>query len=712
MGQQTERRFGFHSPLGDALRFIEMRGAEQLGRTFAFTVHLLSRDPQIKLSDLLGRAVSVSVDLAPNSSETRFFHGIVTRFQREGKHGNDYLYSAHLVPWLWLLSYTANCRIFQNLSVPDIVKTVFRQHKLSDFADSLVGAYEPREYVTQYDETDLEFVSRLMEDEGIYYFFKHEETKHTLVLADSPSAHAKVPGFEEVLLFGPTHDQSQDHIDRWSMWNELQSGGVALSDFDFENPRGDLLTKCVAPNAHAQADHEVYWHPGGHTNYAAGEDRCRLRLEELNARYEQMGGSGNVRGLGTGDVFDFVDPRSGGAKHEYLIDFASYDLRGGGYESGAGHHAESHFHFEFSALDRQRQFRPERRFNPKRMFGPQTATVVGDKDQDITTDTYGRVKVKFHWDRKKGNEQNPNDIDKKGNDPNSSCWVRVAQMWAGAHFGAINIPRIGEEVIVDFLEGDPDRPIITGRVYNADNMPPYTLPEHKTQSGIKTRSSKGGTEANFNELRFEDKKGHEELHIQAERNMSTLVKRDQSLTVQADRKVTVHGNETIEVTGTRDTKINNKETQTFNFDRKMTVEGANTDDIKGAHTGIYYGGRTQVVETGDTLLVVGSHKTTTVEGEYNVVANEHYSVTSGGKSTCSVDLKEGVATITAANEINLVCGDASLSLKSDGTVTIQGKKTLSATGAESKLELASAGAKLSGANAVVDLSGGMVKLDG
>jgi type VI secretion system secreted protein VgrG len=280
--------------------------------------------------------------------------------------------------------------------------------------------------------------------------------------------------------------------------------------------------------------------------------------------------------------------------------------------------------------------------------------------------------------------------------------VRVAHPWAGNRWGAIHVPRVGNEVVVEFLEGDPDRPLVTGSVYNADNMPPYTLPENKTQSGIKSRSSKGGTEANFNEIRLEDKKGHEELHIQAERNMSTLVKHDQSLTVQADRKVTVHG----------------------------------------ASMATYQGGRSETVQNGDTLTVERSDKTTMVGGEYNIVAVKHYNVSSGESAVCDVDLKEGVATITAAKEIDLVCGDASLSLKkdglatitaakeiklecgeaslslkSDGTVTIQGKKTLSATGAGAKLELAAAGAKLSGQNATVsgktmtEISGGMVKIN-
>jgi type VI secretion system secreted protein VgrG len=684
MAPQEDRRFNFNSPLGDSLRFLEMRGTEQLGRTFAFTIHLVSLDPDIKLSDLLGQGVSVSIDLAPHSDTPRFFHGIVTRFQREGKLGNHYVYSAHVAPWLWLLSYTTNCRIFQNLSVPEIVKAVFRTHKISDFAESPMATYKAREYVTQYDETDLEFVSRLMEDEGIYYFFKHEETKHTLVLADAPSHHAKVPGYEDVFLLDPTHDQDQDqdHIDRWSMWNELQSGGVVLSDFDFKNPRADLLTKCIAPNPHEQARHEVYWHPGDYTNHNVGMDRCRLRIEELNARYEQIGGAGDVRGIGVGDLFNFVEDRIGAAKHEYLVEFASYDIRGAGYETST--HG-SHFRFEFAALDSQRQFRPERRFRAKKMYGPQTATVVGDKGEDITTDKYGRVRVKFHWDRRQGNEQDKGNVDKNNNDPNSSCLVRVAQMWAGANFGAINIPRIGDEVIVDFLEGDPDRPIITGRVYNGDNMPPYTLPDKKTQTGIKSRSTKGGNPQNFNELRFEDLKGSEEVHLQAEKDLTILVKNNETRDVGHDRVKNVKHDETSTITGNRTEEVFKDEKisihggriEMVDKDENITITGARKESVGKDETISITGARTETVSKDEKITITGAR-------QVDVGKAETLTVGAGRQQTITGDDQVKVSKrllFDAGDEVVIKTGSASITMKKDGTIVLKGKDvSISASG--------------------------------
>jgi type VI secretion system secreted protein VgrG len=426
-----------------------------------------------------------------------------------------------------------------------------------------------------------------------------------------------------------------------------------------------------------------------------GERLAQTRLEGRRCEAECYRGQGTARWLTTGRLFSIANSEAY-AHRQFLVTSTAIALENARFSTGGDAVKES-CEISVSAIDSQTQFRSPRREKPV-VRGPQTARVVGPAGEEIWTDKFGRIKVQFHWDR-------------EGKfDENSSCWVRVAQTWAGNRWGAIHIPRVGNEVVVEFLEGDPDRPLVTGSVYNADNMPPYPLPEHKTQSGIRTRSSKGGIEANFNEIRFEDKKGHEELHIQAERNMSSLVKHDQSVTVKGDRSVTVGGKQTIKVVGTRETTIDQSETQTFKADRVMRVEGASTDAIVGPHDGTYHGGRKTEVKNGDTLTVERSDKTTMVGGEYNIVAVKHYSVASGANDTCSMDLKEGVITITAKHEINLVCGGATLSLKSDGTVTIQGRKAVSATGAESKLELTAAGADLSG-KPMTRISGGTVQIN-
>jgi len=659
--------------------------------------------------------------VTPHQVAPRYFHAHVIHFQREGKLGDYYVYSAHLAPWLWLLSYAADCRIFQNVSVPDIVTNVFRQHAISDFTDSLLtGTYPKLDYVTQYDETDLEFVSRLMEDAGIYYYFEHEKDKHTLVLSDSYSAHHKAEGYEEIPLLETKirGARTTDYIDRWSRWNELRPGAVVMTDYDFEKPRVPLEAQRVVPNPHAKADFEVYHYPGNYNERSIGEDICSRRLDEFNARYEQMGGSGNVRGLGAGNIFDLVIPPPTASRHEYLVDYASYDLRVGGYESKANVDTDNVFFMQFTVLDSQRQYRPERRFKPKKMPGPQTATVVGKSGEEIWTDKYGRVKVQFHWDRQ------------GKSDENSSCWIRVAQVWAGNQWGAMHIPRIGQEVIVDYLNGDPDRPFISGRLYNADNMPPYELPANKTQSGIKSRSSKGGNASNFNEIRFEDLKGKEELHIQAERDESTLVKRNQSTSVGADRSVSVGGNHSVSVTGTQSTTVTKKETQTYEDDREMKVTGKNLDEITGAHTGTYHAGRTETVEKGDTLTVVGSDKKATVHGTYDITVDTEYKLVQGTNSVdlkgnqitvnngkCEIHLEGPDATVIAKSSLTLKCGEASITLKNDGSIEINGSQKVNLSGGGSTVGLEAAGATMAGmkvgvsGQAITEITGALIKIN-
>ena len=712
----------FLSPLGDQLLFHRMEGEEDLGHPFRYELTLLSKDGDLVLSDLLGQVVTVELSLrdttpTPNAG-VRFFNGYVTRFSRQGFDGNYHVYSATVRPWLWLLSQPSNCRIFQNKTVPDIIKDVFRGHGLTDFQESLTGDYSPREFVVQYRETDLNFVSRLMEDAGIYYFFMHQTDKHTLVLADSYGAHQKVNGYEEVPYFRPGNVQQSlpDHIDDWETVLRIQPGTVVLNDFNFKTPKANLLAKRSAPNSHEKADFEDYAYPGNYLKGDEGEARACLRLEELNAQYERARGGGNARGLTTGSLFDLSGHPIDSENREYLVTGATFTIEGPNYESQSGSSAEEPFRCTLEAIDSHCHFRTQPGTPRPTVAGPQTAIVVGKDSEEIWTDQYGRVKVQFHWDR-----------DGK-DDENSSCWVRVAQVWAGTGFGAINIPRIGDEVIVDFLEGDPDRPIITGRVYNADNKVPYDLPKNKTQTGIKTRSTKGGNPDNFNEIRFEDLKGKEELHIQAEKDMNTHVKHCQSTSVDGDRSVSVGGNQSTTVT--------HNETQTYKAKRKMDVTGTNDDTITGAHTGIYKAGRTETVTDGDTLTVTSKDKKISVaNGAFDIDVNKHFNVTKASTSMTiddnfvvdasgKVDLHnpgtsvvgDGTKLALSANsEVTITCGASSISLKSDGTIQINGQ-TVKIGNASNNAAFEPAGTTINGvkitsaATGMHEISGALIKV--
>ena len=712
----------------NTLGVCEVQGHEALGCLFEYQVELvnlsepealpqvLDPDGTLKPQTLLGQTLTICLPLA--TDKARYFSGIVTKAWRLGWRDGYAHYSATISPELWLLTLNRDCRIFQNMTVPEVVKQILRQHKISSFRESLPGKYRRWDCVTQYRESDFEFISRILAHEGIYYYFEHNDKGHTLVLLDSLSSHEVHEGFDAVWMGHPSSNSScPDYLETWQDNFAIRPDTVTLADFDFRlHGRNANLTvrrhveaepkcaelaiydypaKCVLAENQEDAKDEA----APDKSREEGERLAQMRLEGKRCEVERYQGQGTARWLTTGFLFSIANCEAS-ANRQFLATMTEITLRNSPFRSGS-HPVGAPCEIAVTAIDSQTQFRSPRLEKPV-VRGPQTARVVGPTDEEIWTDKYGRIKVQFHWDRE------------GVFDENSSCWVRVAHPWAGNRWGAIHIPRMGNEVVVEFLEGDPDRPLVTGSVYNADNMPPYALPEHKTQSGIKTRSSKKGTEANFNEIRFEDNKGHEELHIQAERNMSTLVKHDQSLRVNGDRHVTVDGNETTTVEGTRESIITKDETQYFKADRKMAVEGASTDAIFGTYDGTYYGGRTEVVENGDALVVIGSDKKTSVDGEYKIKASAHYRVTSGDNAISSVDLKDGVITITAANEIKLACGDASLSLKKDGTVTIQGKKTLSATGAESKLELAAAGATLSGQNAKVsgktmtEISGGSI----
>ncbi len=636
-GAQDQRIVRVETPLGkDILLLHAMHGAEQLGRLFTFQLDLLSGDANIDMDLLLGQTMCVTYRL-PTGGE-RYFHGFVSDFGFVGEIGEYAHYQATLRPWLWLLTRTADCRIFQNRNVPDIVSEVFADNGFSDYEMHLFEDYREWEYCVQYRETDFNFVSRLLEQEGIYYYFRHERDKHVMVLCDSISAHDPFPGYEVVPYHPSGRTTLEEHIHHWRVERHVQPGRVELNDFNPLAPRADLRANRPHPRDHAHADHEIYDYPGEYQNKNDGEQYARVRIEELQASHVRMHGVGDVGGIAPGHLFELIKHARDDQNQEYLVLRADYELRSQDFESGGdGSPDEGYFQVDFSVQPSREAYRPPR-ITPKPVVqGPQTAIVTGPAGEEIYPDEYGRVKVQFHWDRRGGRNEN------------SSCWIRVSQLWAGKQWGAMHIPRIGQEVIVDFLEADPDRPIIIGRVYNADNMPPYALPENKTQSGVKSRSSKGGNGETCNELRFEDKMGEELITLHAEKDQSIEVENNERHWVGNDRSKVVGHDEMIEIKHDRATTIRN--------DEFLSIEGK----------------RQSVIYRDDSLAVVGDREEE-IGGRWKVTVKQDHdaNITGGCKISAgttfevsagaSAKLSAPAIDLQAMGKITLSVGASSITL--------------------------------------------------
>jgi type VI secretion system secreted protein VgrG len=661
------------TPLGaDVLLFHGMHAREELSRPSEFQINLLSERSDITVDDILGKNVTVKLE-APGDG-TRYFNGYVTRFSQGGTYGRYHRYRAEVRPWLWFLSRTADCRIFQEKTVPDIVKAVFGDHTMADFALELTGSYRTWTYCVQYRETDLNFVSRLLEEEGIYYYFRHTDGHNTLVLTDSSSKHKAAEGCAKLPFIAPEKlaRPDIDHISSWDFSREVQPGVYVHDDYDLERPSVEIKTRKTLERGYAPSDYEIYDYPGHYLQKPDGEQYAGIRIDEYGSQFETATAATNARGLSTGCSLKIEGCPRSDQNREYLVLSASHDLEYGEYES-LPQQTPASFRCSFAAMSTKQQFRPRRRTAKPFVQGPQTAVVVGPGGDEIYTDKYGRVKVQFHWDRY------------GASDENSSCWVRVSQPWAGKAWGGVAIPRIGQEVIVDFLEGDPDQPIITGRVYNAEQMPPYTLPDNKTQTGIKSRSTLSGTPDNFNEIRFEDKKDEEQLFIHAERNQDIEVEKDETHWVGHDRKKTIDNDET--------THVKHDRTETVDNNERITIGGNRTESVGKNETISIEKSRTESVHD-DESVSIGKNQTLTVGSNRHVTVDKDESITVSGGRTDKVSKNEDVSVgknrkvsvgdndalqvgknllLDAGDQITIKTGSASITMKRDGTITIKGK---------------------------------------
>jgi type VI secretion system secreted protein VgrG len=606
----------------DELLLIGLEGGELLSRPFRYTLDLVSENDAIDAQARLRKAVSVTIDRGDQPPV--LLHGLIRRFRQLGKNEGYTSYQAEIVPWIWFLSLTNDCRIFQAETVPDIVEKVFRGAGFPDFDVRCRGSYAPREYCVQYRESNLDFVSRLLEEEGIHYYFEHAAGKHTLVLSDQSALASDcdtggtrmgddIGGQEDIV-----HWLEADHV--------VHIGEVEFRDFDFVQAPEPLSSSTSGSGKEPFYD----YHPGRFTTQDAGERSARLALEVQEARQHVVRGSGSCRHFRSGYAFTLQAHYRADANQKYLLTSVTHKAAGGNLRS-AGQSAVEHT-CDFEAVPISVPFRPDRLTPRPVVAGSQTALVVGPAGEEIYVDEYGRAKVRFHWDRG------------DSSDENASCWVRVATTWAGRNWGAIQLPRSGEEVIIAFLEGDPDQPIIIGRVYNAHHMPPYSLPANKTQSGVRTRSSKQGSASMFNEIRMEDLKDSEELYIHAQKDKKVIVENDRSEevghdetivirndrteTVENDEKITIKRHRTEEVGGDETIKVKGKRTEAVDGDEKIDISGKRQTAVTGDEAGKFQAKRTVNVEQDDMLTVKGK---ITVKSQASVLI----------EATQSIELKVG-----------------------------------------------------------------------
>lgn len=655
--------------LSQSLRVARFSGHEGLSELFHFDVILMTDDDAVAFDQVMAQPARLT--LRADDGHDRHVHGIVSRFE-QGEAGKKLTaYRVTLVPKAFRLLHRADCRIFQELAAPEIIQKVLEGaglHAGDDFRLSLQGSYAPREYCVQYRESDFDFVSRLMEDEGIYYYFEHHEDRHVMVLGDTKSGSPPIEGDATVLFRASLGALAKgEHVHRFQYAEEMRPGAVTLRDYDFKKPTLLLESKSEAASF---AELEIYDYPGSFAKPEAGASLARVRLEERQALRRTGEGEGACERFAAGHRFTLAEHGRESFNREYLVTRVDHegveptlmDQGGGGdlvrYEN------------RFQVIPADVPFRPAK-VTPKPMIkGVQTAIVVGPAGEEIHTDEHGRVKVQFHWDR----------LGKK--DDKSSCWMRVSQLWAGESWGAMHLPRVKQEVLVDFLEGDPDRPLIVGRVYHGTNVPPYALPANKTRSAIKSSSTPGGD--GWNELRFEDKKGSEEIYLHAQKDLTIEVLNDKNQTVGHDETLKVTNNRTkevgvdqsesigqdeaIEVGRDRSKSVGRDEAETIGRDRTIEVGSDHTESI-GNNLSLSVA-KVKTEEVGeDSSEKVGKARSLSVGTSYSVEVGSDMTTKVSASQSEQVDLDK---TVKVGGTLTIACGSAKVIIDKSGSVTIQG----------------------------------------
>jgi type VI secretion system secreted protein VgrG len=619
---QEQRSIAIKTPLADdELLLTAFEGTEYISDLFEFQVDVLSSNHGVKPEQLVGKTVTVTIQ----NKQNRTFNGYISRFTYgEIKADNLRKYHLTMVPWLWFLSKTNNHRIFQNKSTKDIVSQVFKDLGFNDFDFKATGNPQPREYCVQHNESDLNFVSRLLEEDGIAYFFTQDGDKHTLVLVDEQNAYQEC---SETNLQYSKGNQPNTQITHWEHVYEFRKGRWSLGDYDFNQPKKSQFQTTGSTSKFANANEYEHYEYSPYHDFAVRKELSKKRIEAEESPMDVVEASSDCSSFYAGGKFKLEKHAVADEQGTYIITAIRHRATDSSYL--AGHESQSEYSNDFSCIPDSVHYRPALRHQKPIMRGPQSALVVGPAGEEIYIDELGRIKVKFYWDRNKECNEN------------NTCYLRVMQPWAGSGWGTSFIPRIGMEVVVNFFEGDPDRPVVSGSLYNGDNAPPF---DSKTHSGIRTRSTKKGTASNCNELRFDDLKGAEQIYVHAEMNMDTEVEHDETLSVDNDRTKTIGHDETSSIGNDRSKSVGNDQTETVGNNKSITVSNNHSESIS-------------------------KNKTLDVGGNHHESIGKDMSISIG--SNLSEDAGKKV-TISAGDQITLKTGSASITMKSNGDITIKG----------------------------------------
>ncbi|EAS5078823.1 type VI secretion system tip protein VgrG [Salmonella enterica] len=611
-----------------ALLFASLDGGETLSELFSYVVQLKTPDTlnlgyvspaaNLPLKPMVGKDLCVNIEL--DGGGKRHISGLVTAARVVGHEGRSVTYELRMEPWVKLLTHTSDYKAFQNKTVVDILDEVLAEYPYP-VEKRLVESYPVRTWQVQYGETDFDFLQRLMQEWGIYWWFEHSEDSHTLVLADAISAHKACPDSPLVEWHQEGLKLDKEFIHTITANESLRTGQWVLDDFDFTKPRSLLANTVANPRETGHATYEHYEWPGDYFDKSEGEMLTRIRMEAQRSPGSRVLGGGNIRTLMTGYTFTLENYPTAEVNQEYLLMQTLLFVQDNAQHSGQDQHFTFSTRFELHPT--REVFRPQRTVSKPHTKGPQSAIVTGPSGQEIWTDQYGRVKVQFGWDR----------YGKM--DENSSCWIRVSYPWAGKGFGMIQIPRIGQEVLVDFKNGDPDLPIIVGRTYNQDTMPPWGLPGAATQSGIYSHSLYGGP-TNGNMLRFDDKTGAEEVKFHAEKDLNTPVKNNETHTVMVDRTKTIIKNETNSIGEDRNTTVTKNDglsvklAQTINIGTtyrldvgdQFTLRCGNAALVLHKDGSIEFCGKQLMLHTSDVMQLIGKGIDMNPDGGTAVTADD------------------------------------------------------------------------------------------